>query len=363
LKRIAFLGRGVHTIPSYRELLNRLSETHSVTVFCETPIDKEWLKWPRRYRLVSMCVRGVPLRVNFFLFFLSVLGKHLLKPFDFLHAHSTFPTGLVAVIMKRFFGVKAIVSLDGGEGIAIEGVAFGDLHSSRRTKINSYVLNHADVVSALTQFHADLIIKNLEIQRKILVIPRGTDVAKFNFDSTRIISHPVHFLSVGYLSPIKNPQLLLETFTALRNRIACKLTIVGYDYLAGQVQKLAMQFGIEKDVEFVGHVEHEKIPGYYQQADILLMTSRYESQSMAVVEAMAAGVVVCGTQVGLLHDLSFDTRVAISSENGLALADAVLRILEEPERTSKMRTAAREWVIRHSIEETTRRWNAIYLSV
>jgi hypothetical protein len=71
LKRIAFLGRGVHTIPSYRVLINRLSKEFEIKVFCETPIEKEWLEETRNYKLISWCTRFFPLEVNSILFFLQ----------------------------------------------------------------------------------------------------------------------------------------------------------------------------------------------------------------------------------------------------------------------------------------------------
>ncbi|MFM8913581.1 MAG: hypothetical protein ACKOE6_11815, partial [Flammeovirgaceae bacterium] len=50
LIRVAVLGRGAHTIPTYRALLNKLNERVSISVYSEVHIDQ---KYDANYRVVS----------------------------------------------------------------------------------------------------------------------------------------------------------------------------------------------------------------------------------------------------------------------------------------------------------------------
>jgi glycosyltransferase involved in cell wall biosynthesis len=266
--------------------------------------------------------------------------------FHIVHAHSTFPTGLTAVIMQRLFGIPAIVSLDGGEGVAFPDLEFGDLHSRRRTKINQWVLNRARVVTTLTNFHRTLIEENLSWDRKILVIPRGVDTDHFVLKKDTSLHDPLRIVSVGYLSIVKDPITLLKTFQLILKTRPASLTIVGRDYMKGEIQKLAISRGVNSFVDFVSQV--------------LLHTSRYESQGMVVAEAMACGVLVCGTNVGLIDDLA--NRCCMSSPVGDAeqLANKVLQLIGDPGLMSTLRTNAMRWSADFSLTKTVSRWSEIY---
>lgn len=54
LKRIAFLGRGGHTLPTYRALLNKLSKEYELVVYLEVPVQPEWLQLEHRYSIRSV---------------------------------------------------------------------------------------------------------------------------------------------------------------------------------------------------------------------------------------------------------------------------------------------------------------------
>ncbi len=131
-----------------------------------------------------------------------LIRDHLKKPFDLIHAHCTFPTGFSAIVLQKLFRVPMLLSLDGGEEVSFPEIKFGDVHQSKRTRINKWIINRAKVVTALTCFHRDLIYKNLTISRTIEVVTRGVDTGKFPRSAAKKIDSPIKFLSVGYLSPI-----------------------------------------------------------------------------------------------------------------------------------------------------------------
>jgi glycosyltransferase involved in cell wall biosynthesis len=359
VKRIAVLGRGAHTLPSYRALLNRLAQNYSITVYFEVPLDPEWLKLPHDYAIRFIKRRKFPRRLQDFLFFLLLMRDHLRKPFQLIHAHSTYPTGLTAILMQKIFNLPSLVSLDGGEGVGFPEIKFGDLVSGRRATLNKWIINQASVVTALTFFQRDHVYKNLGIKREIRIITRGVDPAKFP-KAEKPVGDPVVFLNVAYLSPIKDPRMLLNTFFIIQQEVKSILIQVGEDYMDGTVQQLARALNIADKVHFEGHISHERIAEYYKKSDVLLFTSRYESQGVVVSEAMATGTLVCGTHVGLMADLSGTCCITAPVQDAEGLAAAVINLLREKKRMELIRRNAWEWSDKNTLDSTVSEIRKIY---
>lgn len=350
LKRIAFLGRGAHTLPTYRALLNLIAKRYELIVYSEVPIEKEWLDLEHTYSLRAAISKNLPRRIRELLFVSRVIADHLKQRFDLVHAHSTYPTGFAAVILQRIFNVPAIVALDGAEASGLPDISFGDLLHTRRTKVNRWVINHATTVTALTRFQREEVFSNLKINREILVISRGVDLKRFYFERTQKPGGPLVILSVGYLNPIKDPRTLMHAFYRIQKQIESVLIIVGMDYMQGAIQRLAGELNVRDRVRFEGYVPHERISEYYRRADVLLHTSRYESQGMVIAEALASGVLVVGTKVGLLNDLSGDCCLTAATNDPETLARIVTELWANDAEMRRLRENGYRWSRSHSLE-------------
>jgi D-inositol-3-phosphate glycosyltransferase len=65
-----------------------------------------------------------------------------------------------------------------------------------------------------------------------------------------------------------------------------------------QLQELASDLGIGERVWFLGAVDHEQLPLYYNAADVCVVPSYYESFGLVALEAMACGTPVVASRVG-----------------------------------------------------------------
>jgi glycosyltransferase involved in cell wall biosynthesis len=202
------------------------------------------------------------------------------------------------------------------------------------------------------------------LRTDLQVITRGVDITKiqminrFDFSKSEVI-----FLHVGYLHPVKDPIMLINCFHLISKSIKCRLIQVGPDYMNGEVQQYANALGIGHLVDFCDFIVHEKIYQIFQEVNVLLHTSLYESQALVVNEALAHGLLVCGTKVGLLSDLDGQCCVTASTGDFKGLAKKVLQILNDRALTARLIENGLNWSKKYDLQWTTDRYAEIYLDL
>ena len=90
-------------------------------------------------------------------------------------------------------------------------------------------------------------------------------------------------------------------------------------------------------VIFLGHVEREKLPGLIRDSTVCCVPSFGEAFGLVALEAMACGRPVVGTDAsGLAHLITDKGGIKVRAGDYQALAQALLRILENPELARSM---------------------------
>ena len=103
----------------------------------------------------------------------------------------------------------------------------------------------------------------------------------------------------GRLCEQKRPFLLAEILGLLRDAGASfRALIIGDGELREQLEGLLAKNKLEDQVQMLGSVSHHRWLSILAASDILLMPSKYEGISIALLEAMGAGVVPVVAQVG-----------------------------------------------------------------
>lgn len=128
------------------------------------------------------------------------------------------------------------------------------------------------------------------IEKNVAVIPNGIDE---NLITQRV--QPVELdgdpsiLYHGRLSYEKGIDILLKSISKLRkdDLTNLKLYIAGSGPLQENLKKLSVDLGIEKNVIYIGHLPHEEIVQYLKSVSLAVYPSRYESFSLAILEALA----------------------------------------------------------------------------
>ena len=154
---------------------------------------------------------------------------------------------------------------------------------------------------------------------------------------------------MGRLHPVKNLPLLLAAFDQVASRVkGAHCLLVGPD--AGEWRKLAEQadaMGLKERVHWLGPIHGPERFELLADADVFVLTSHNEGHSNALNEALAVGVPVVATKTVNFDELESAGAGFLVSSTADAVAAAVTRLLESPEMSAAMRSAAQRYVEEH----------------
>lgn len=152
-------------------------------------------------------------------------------------------------------------------------------------------------------------------------------------------------LLVGRLSPDKGQATLLRAAPAVLGHIpATRFVLLGADTNgeAGRLRQLALQLGVSHALEIRAWTEDPR-PAF-QEADVVTLPSRSEGFGRVLVEAACLAKPVVATRVGGIPEVVVDaeTGLLVPPDNPSALAEALLRLLRDPDLRRRVGAAARE---------------------
>lgn len=349
-------------IPALASLVRRLAERHRVRVFA--------LRYPyenARYAVSGAEVhalggaraRGLA-RISLLRRAVSSIGReHRREPFDVLHAIWADEPGYVAVTAARALGIPSVVTLFGGELVALESIGYGGLLSRLNRLLVARALARASRVTAGSTASAE----RARPWRTARLLPIGVDLERFHPGERQdsLIDGAPRLLHVASLVPVKDQATLLEAFARIHRVLPrATLNVVGEGPLEGSLRRLSRELGIENAVVFHGAVRHEELPFYYRSSDLLVMSSLHEGQELVVLEAGACGRTTVGTRVGVVPDLEPAT-IAVRPKDPGALAGAVRIALADPCRLREMETLVRRNVVeRYALSATVSSFTDLY---
>ncbi len=138
----------------------------------------------------------------------------------------------------------------------------------------------------------------------------------------------------------KRPTMLVEILKKARDHgLVFRALIIGDGEQRAQLEALLSQYHLTTHVQMLGSVSHQRWLDILVVSDILLMPSQYEGISIALLEAMAAGVVPVVAEVGGQNEI-------VSSDAGVLIPhganeiddyfDAICRLLSNTAELQKM---------------------------
>jgi glycosyltransferase involved in cell wall biosynthesis len=284
--------------------------------------------------------------------------------FDIVHAHS-FRTELGSVLWGRLFGraprvVRTVHNVD-------------EFYVSPRyatlTRLSAKGLDRivaiSDAVATYLRDEADL------PDEKVVRIHYGIDPTPYQPDvpppSRRPAGDPLRRPTIGVvarLAPQKGHRVLFDALPAIKAAVPDVHTrLVGHEELSttAELMAQALQTGVAEYVDFEGF--RSDIPQVMADLDVFVLPSLWEGFGLVLLEAMAAGRPVVASAVGPIPEIVVDgvTGLLVPPGDSAALAEAVTRLLRDPELAAAYGRAGRARVERElRVDTMVTRTEALY---
>jgi glycosyltransferase involved in cell wall biosynthesis len=209
-------------------------------------------------------------------------------------------------------------------------------------------------------------------RKKIEVIHNGCNLEQFDPDRPAyadlrkklgFAAGDLVLLVVGRLEAQKGHSVLLEALPAVRREFPrVRLVCLGTGALHGALEAQTRTLGLEDAVRFVGF--QDNVADWLSLADVSVLPSFYEGLPLAAVESLAAARPVVATAVDGTPEVVVDgeTGFTVPPGDSKSLAEALCRILRDPELRRRMGQKGRKWACEHfDQKEQVRKTQDLYL--
>lgn len=233
--------------------------------------------------------------------------------------------------------------------------------------LTRYSLARADAITATGLHLATETTRFTPRGTRVTSIPYGVDLQRFQ-PVERPVSQRVTIGTASRFSPEKGLRYLLEAFAQLRQRFGDRvaLRIAGDGPERGKLDALVERLGIAGQTELAGWVEHAELPAFLQSLDVFVLPSTYEGFGVAAVEASAMALPVVASRVYGLPDVVKEgvTGFLVPAKNSVALAQAIGRLVEDPDLRVALGKAGRQYVAeRYDWRENAAQMDRLYEKV
>lgn len=250
------------------------------------------------------------LNINLILFdeniqgYINMYKWFKIKNIDVLHSH-LINGAFFSSIISKFAGVSKIVTT---------------YHSEHKNKttfkqklallfISLFVDKFVSVSENVSEsffWYENLIIKLLE-KNKITIdnfvnLKEIDEIVNLNKSMNYSDSNTLNIVTVGRLIKLKNHCIIIEAMNKIKKK-NIKLKIIGDGEKKEELIKLVYKYNLENDVEFLGEIERDEVIKIISLQDVFILPSLTEGLSLALLEAMACGLPVIGSNISSIKKI------------------------------------------------------------
>jgi glycosyltransferase involved in cell wall biosynthesis len=278
-----------------------------------------------------------------------------------IHAASGFrgyELALVGLALGRHFGLPVVYEVRGLFDAPSQGTE-SERHR-RRAATDIRAMLAADAIVTLAEtMRGDLIERGVPPD-KVFVVPNGVDpdifVPQAPDPSIRTRYGLRDRFVIGYISNLDHPREDHETLIAATARlvaagrdVAC--LIVGDGTRRDELESYARESGVADRIVFTGQVPHDEVRGLYAVIDVFVVPRRDERAARLVTplkpfEAMAMERPLVVADLPALVEIAPDgvRGLVYPTEDPDGLADAVARLIDDPDLRRRIAAAGHTWV-------------------
>jgi glycosyltransferase involved in cell wall biosynthesis len=200
-----------------------------------------------------------------------------------------------------------------------------------------------DVYDSNSHAALDLIAQLGVEEERLVHIPNGLDLAQWA-PRRSVPDDPPLILCAARFVPRKRHQDLLEALALLaREGRSFRALLAGGGPMLASMRELAASLEIDGLVELPGELETSEVRGLIEGAAVACLVSSSEGMPGALMEAMAMGVPVVGTDVGGTNELVVDgeSGLLVPAYDPPAIARALARLLDDGDLRTRIGAAGR----------------------
>ena len=265
---------------------------------------------------------------------------------------------------------KMIFTNHTGEFLFLKKLPFNKIIIKHLTKHFKYIISPSE---ELNQFHG------IRDDRTFSYIPNGVDLNDFYVaDENQIKNYKLEYgldenkymiLCPRRWAPTKGIIYLIKAIGILKDTDVSdkfQAVFIGNDYedypeYKAEILKFISEHNLEKYIKLLGNIEYENMNKITQASEIIVIPSLMEAVSLSMLESMACGKIVVGSDTGGIPEVIKDKQngFLVKKADEVVLADRLHEIIKKYNELEYIRIKAREtveksysWeIVTHGVEE------------
>ena len=301
----------------------------------------------------------------------------LLRTMDVLHVHHPFMSGRFAVRIRRSYGVPVVFTNHTRYDLYAHVYARLVPRPLSRWYVARYLRRFCASVDAVISPSAGMrdVLRSFGVEGDIDVVPNGIDLAPFRQaeqgdaqarqtlrSQLGLSAEDVALCYLGRLGGEKRTMWLLGTFGAVaRRNPAAALVFIGDGPERERLERTVRANGLQGRVVFAGAVPYAAVPPYLAACDAYVSASVSEVHPLTISESMGAGLPCLGVlSPGVADSIQDDVSGLLAEDDPVAFAEAMTRLVVDPQLRSRLAEGARARAQDFDIERTVVELAAVY---
>jgi len=265
-----------------------------------------------------------------------------------------------AFLSKILFGTKFIVDYHGITPSETFRTKKDKDQSMFAESIAKNVLPFANAVIVHSRYMKNEVKEKYGVTAHVIPSILGADLSRFRSTGRKQIlnKHTLKgkhvIIYVGRLVPHKCVDVLIKAFVLIRKTSKnSALIIIGDGAERANLEELVSTHKLQDSVYFLGECSDEDLPKYYSAADVFVIPSVHEGFCNPIIEAMACGTPVIGSNCTAVRETLGDYGILFEPNNVNDLANKTLNLLFDEKMRKKLAKRGLEYAKSFSGKETT----------
>jgi L-malate glycosyltransferase len=285
-------------------------------------------------------IQIIPFLISMLFFSGLIIRK---KKISMIHTHWIIPQGIIGAFWKIFYNIPHITTAH-----VLDITITDSIHTL--CGLLRWTLKHADAVSVNSSFTRSQVLRFSPPALSVSIIPMGMDDTRILGIKTNCISknqkHSILF--VGRMIEWKGISILIQAIELVIPSIAdVKLILIGDGPDLDKFKKQVQSLELDKVIQFRGKLSDSDLNIEYERSDLFILPSItqknivMEGLGVVLLEAMASGIPVIGSNTGGIPDIIEDgvNGLLVPPGDPKALALAIIRIFNDSYLAERFRDA------------------------